>query len=558
MDVYTPHNHQPGIRGTLRFLCCIALVFMQPCVHAQTGPVSYHIPSKASEGFTDATIGDITLNIGGIFDLENPEEDKLFYQLVNKLHMNTRPHVIQQQLLFATGDRFSAQALQESERLLRKNRYIQEAEIEAFPRTDGVVDINVNTNDTWTLVPKLTFSHKGGKSTSGIGAREMNLFGRGIGIEALYRSDIDRDSKVLKIVDHHVGNSWYRFRSIFEDNSDGYTRQVEFGKPFYSLNSTSMHGISVSDSRRIDSIYERGEIAAQYDHLARNYEIHTGWSGGLSDGWSRRITLGLAYDERRFSALESAPGPSIPLPADRKLLYPFIGYELVQDKFEEAKNFDQIGRTEDRFLGTSFNSRLGLAGAGMGSDRGAVLLDAGARTSITYGQKSLLALSTDFNTRYEGDEFRNLALAVDAKFYKRQSENRLLYARLNATYGRNLDLEQPLYLGGDNGLRGYPLRYQVGDRRALLTIEQRYYTDWYPLRLFRVGAAVFFDAGQTWGDGPLGTGSDGLLRDVGAGLRLGQTRSGLGRVIHIDVAYPLDAKDNISSVQFLVELKQSF
>jgi hypothetical protein len=64
--------------------------------------------------------------------------------------------------------------------------------------------------------------------------------------------------------------------------------------------------------------------------------------------------------------------------------------------------------------------------------------------------------------------------------------------------------------------------------------------------------------GRTWGEGPFGTANDGLLGDVGVGLRLGNSRSGLGRIIHIDVAYPLNGGDSIGNVQFIVELKQSF
>lgn len=50
----------------------------------------------------------------------------------------------------------------------------------------------------------------------------------------------------------------------------------------------------------------------------------------------------------------------------------------------------------------------------------------------------------------------------------------------------------------------------------------------------------------------------GVLRDVGVGLRLGLTRSGLGNFIHIDVAFPLDGDTTISPLQFLVTTKQSF
>jgi hemolysin activation/secretion protein len=107
-------------------------------------------------------------------------------------------------------------------------------------------------------------------------------------------------------------------------------------------------------------------------------------------------------------------------------------------------------------------------------------------------------------------------------------------------------------------LRGYPLRYQTGSSRALLTLEQRYYTDWFPFRLFYVGGAVFFDAGRTWGRGAVGEPSLGLLKDVGFGLRLGNARGAFGSVLHFDIAFPLDRTSDIDSVQLLIETKQSF
>ena len=128
----------------------------------------------------------------------------------------------------------------------------------------------------------------------------------------------------------------------------------------------------------------------------------------------------------------------------------------------------------------------------------------------------------------------------------------------DASWGNNLDLDNLVDLGGDTGLRGYPLRYQTGDSRILLTAEQRYFTDWYPFRLFRVGGAVFADIGRTWGDNPAGGPPLGWLKNVGLGLRLGPTRSSGRDVIHIDIALPLDGDPSIDSVQFLIDSKRSF
>ena len=53
-------------------------------------------------------------------------------------------------------------------------------------------------------------------------------------------------------------------------------------------------------------------------------------------------------------------------------------------------------------------------------------------------------------------------------YFLRQSIERFSYAGIDAAAGRNLDLDDQILLGGDNGLRGYPLRYQDGTSRAVL------------------------------------------------------------------------------------------
>jgi hypothetical protein len=42
------------------------------------------------------------------------------------------------------------------------------------------------------------------------------------------------------------------------------------------------------------------------------------------------------------------------------------------------------------------------------------------------------------------------------------------------------------------------------------------------------------------------------------GLRLGNSRSALGNVLHIDLAFPLQGDRSIKSMQIIVETKKSF
>lgn len=505
----------------------------------------------------DAVIGSIAIDNENIFDLQDPEENNWLYRLANSLHAKTDADVIRQQLLFKTGDSFSTRLLEESERLLRHNRYLHEAQIVPVGYDTGVVDIEVRTSDTWSLVPKLDFSRKGGENDAAIGIKELNLLGTGMEVEVAYESGIARDSQFLKIVDRHLGSSWYGLDLVYGENSDGHTRILNLERPFYSIDTASAVGFSYLDHERIDPVYDRGEPYGEYRHRAKFYEVRRGWSNGWVTGWTRRFTAGFRYDEHVFESVSGSALPASVVPEDRMLAYPFVGVELLQDRFEEGRNYDQIGRTEDRYLGTRLVASLGYAGESFGSDRNAWLLHAAAQTAIGAPETSTLFLNANIGGRWEREGLRNLIGGVGARYYKRQSEKRLFFAGLNALYGRDLDIDNQLQLGGHNGLRGYPHHYVSGDKSVLLTLEQRIFTDWYPFRLFRVGAAAFFDAGRTWGRSLTGSDSPGLLKDIGVGLRIGNSRSGQGNMIHIDLAFPLDG-DNIDDAQLLIETRQSF
>ncbi len=152
----------------------------------------------------------------------------------------------------------------------------------------------------------------------------------------------------------------------------------------------------------------------------------------------------------------------------------------------------------------------------------------------------------------------NVLLNIGARYYRHQSDKRMFFATIEAVAGHALDLDNVVELGGDTGLRGYPLRYQGGDSKLLATLEQRLFSDWYPFRLFRVGGAVFADVGRVWGENPVNAPNQGWLRDVGFGLRFAPTRTGFSKVLHLDIAFPLDGDSSIDDVQILLESKRSF
>lgn len=504
-----------------------------------------------------AIIGRIIVDPQNIFDLNDPKEDKRLYRLANALHISTREQVIRDQLLFKSGTPYSQRLLDESERILRSARYLYDASIKPIALHDGQVDVLVTTRDVWTLNPGISFGRHGGKNTSGFELEELNILGTGTSLSASHKSGLDRDSNALEFKDRHVGGSWVSLAVTYANNSDGSTKALALERPFYALDTSWAAGINVLDDERIDSLYDRGKIVNQFQERSRKASVFGGWSAGLVNGWTRRWTTGFTYDEAHF---DTAPGwnGDAPFPGDRKFVYPWIGIDLIQDDFEKTRNRDQIGRTEDFHLGTRISARLGWAATSLGSSHDALIFDGSVSHGLRATEKATWLLGALASGRLEDGELANGVLTGTIRYYLRQSERRLFFVAAEGTVGHNLDVDNQVLLGGDNGLRGYPLRYQAGDARALLTVEQRYFTNWYPFRLFRIGGAAFFDVGRTWGQIEPAGPSLGLLKDVGIGLRIGNSRSGLGNMIHVDLALPLDGDSSIDNVQLLVETKQRF
>jgi hypothetical protein len=419
------------------------------------------------------------------------------------------------------------------------------------------VDVEVMTQDVWTFTPGFSFGRKGGENTSGVELEDLNFLGTGAFLGVGMKSGLDRDSKYLEYSNRQLGSSWWSLSTIYSDNSDGRLAGVVLEKPFYSLGSRDAGGLSLLDDERIDSRYDLGEITDRYVARERRAVAHWGSSIGKRDGWARRITAGVTFDEHSFRAIDGFDRTAL-LPADRKLVYPWIGAEWVEDAFETARNREQIERTEDYSLGWRARGRIGYASDAFGSDRDAVMLAGNFSKGFSLTDSQSIFFTADAGARLERGSLAGGLLQTDARYFYRQSRRRVLFMNISATAGTRLDVDQQILLGGDSGLRGYPLRYQSGEGRWLFTAEQRFFSDWYPFQMFNVGGAVFYDMGATWGRDPLGAPSRGLLRDVGFGLRLGNSRSARGNVLHFDVAVPLDGDPGLRDVQFLIETKKSF
>jgi hypothetical protein len=507
-----------------------------------------------------ATIRGINIVVDNVFDPSKPEENKKLYRWANKVHIRTHPNVIEAALLFKTGDRYQARVLDESARVLRARGFLADARVtyRAYDPQTNTVEVDVYVRDSWSLAPDLKLSRSGGATEWGVGLSDGNLFGTGKQLTVSYESAIDRDQTLLSYGDANVFNSRVRLGAVLSNASDGHRRSILAERPFFSLDTRWSLGGAVRDEQRVDTMYDLGEEIDEFRHDLEGISLQGGWSRGAIDGRTQRWLFGLASEEDTF-----LPSPEMPqtllLPENRKFVYPWVGWQLIQDDYREMSELNDMGRTEDIALGLNLYFSLGFAEERFGSDRDALLFRSTVQSGWEPGGPGRVLLFTaGGSTRREDDGLVNSVAYAGARYYRRNLQKHLFSVSLSALASDDLDADTQVLLGGDNGLRGYPLRYQAGTRRAILTVEERFYTELYPWRLFRVGYAAFMDVGRVDGQDPRASPSLGTLSDVGFGLRLSSPRSSGRSVVHIDLAFPLNGDPSIDKVQLLVETKGSF
>ena len=515
------------------------------------------LPSFAELEAAGAVIGEIRITAENVFDTNDPKEDYLLFRWANALHISSRPSVIRRALLFKPGDVVSVRAIEETERLLRSNNYLYDVRFRPVAYHDGVVDIEVMTRDTWSIEFGLRASRAGGANTGGFEITDRNLLGTGTTVSLGSSNTVDRTSNHFEFANDRAFDTWTSVKYSHATNSDGHSDAASVVRPFYALDARWAAGVSASQFDRIDSIYNAGNVVSQYRHRQNAAEVSGGWSAGLIEGWVQRYSIGVSASDDAYVTEPDLVAPP-QLPTDQRLIGPFVRYELVEDRFDKQLNRNLIGRPEFFALGLSSTVQLGWASTGWGSSLDALLYRASISRGFEPAPGQTLMADANIAGQLVDGRVRRQVAGVDSQYYLPQGSRWLFFAGGAADVLTNPDVNDTLLLGGDNGLRGYPLRYQSGTRRALFTLEERFFTDIYLWRLFRIGGAAFADVGRAWGGDNVNTVNPGWLSDVGFGLRIAAARSATGSILHVDIAVPLNATPDIAKVQFLVKTKTTF
>ncbi|PLW68517.1 hypothetical protein C0039_12135 [Pseudohalioglobus lutimaris] len=514
-----------------------------------------------AESIPDGTfVASIRVTRYRVFDTEDARENRGIYRWANDFHSLTRDWVVREQLLFREGDYYLATLVQESERILRDLKFIYDARVRPWRRCGDQVDLEVITRDIWTFTPTVSFSRSGGENDYALGFRDTNFLGTGKQVALRYDSDEERSGTTVIYEDPALAGSRWRMRLSLTDNDDGHDRRFRLNRPFFSVYERWSAGVRLEDWELEENIWFRGDEVEEFNHQQRSVRVHGGVATERElEKQVGRWLLGYHYEDNEFAFSDSDIPPD-ELPEDREYSFPFVGYQSIEDEYMEAHNLNYLGRTEDLYVGEHYQWNLGYSAETFGATRDQVHFSGRYGNTLRVSERDLWLMDSEITGFLSVDDtdFENLWWTVNSRYFWRQSPKWSVFSGIRLDYTDGLTRDRQLTLGGQNGLRGYDRNYQVGDRSVVFNIEQRYYSDWHPFRLLRVGYAVFFDVGRAWFEGEDNGSNGGVLSNAGIGIRLNSSRAEKGSVIHIDLAFPFNKDDDVDSVQLLMTVKDRF
>lgn len=500
-----------------------------------------------------ARLAAVDVEVENVFDLSDPVQATWIGRLADALHVPTRAAVIRRTLTLKVGDPIDARRIHEDERNLRALRFIKDARIDARTRPDGTVAAVVRVRDAWTLKASVGYSHVGGQSSLGFDLRDRNLLGTGKDLGIRRDRGADGISTTFLYQDPQLLGSRWTLSASYQALSDGWGRSLRVGRPFFALDTPWAMSVAASTTESQLHVYDRQTVVYAAPSVATRGSVDLAWLVRLEADRALRLGLRLEAADRRYGALSVlVPPERLPAPdlAPRRLRGAALTFQGVEDGFRTFRNLQGMDTPEDYNLGWSVQGALGLYARALGSTGTGSFFNLGAAKGWAPGGQSLLLGEGAAGGRSLDGRFQGGTGHVGFTAYHWGPSWQILAANLIVDAAVRPDPEDLLYLGGQEGLRGYPNFLHAGDRRWILSLEDRFLTEWRWLGMLRAGFVVYADVGAIRRLD--GSGWTRPRSDVGAGLRFGDLKSSLGRVVLLTIAFPLARRSGEDRYQILL------
>ena len=489
-------------------------------------------------------VGKITIEPLDVYS-RTEENRGSFYRLADRLHIETHRSVIAKFLLFHEGDEYQPARLEETERNLRALTFLKSASVTASAPHDGVVDVTVITQDSWSIAPETQAGSGGGKNTYGATLTENNLLGTGKDVELGWNKGVDRSQILLAYNDPALILPYLRAHFGYAHTSDGYNRQFNLRRSFFSFATPWSADTSFNAIRQDDRLYRGGVEVSRIGENHRDYGAGYGFAINPNDQYANRISAGFRFIDDDFAPILDHAG----FRTSREFRYLYVRFEHAQNDYLKLNFINKDLRYEDFDLGRTYAIDAAVSPRALGVNSTTEFVRAVGGEGFRLGDSAFFMPSASVSTRLASG-IQNSIASANLLYVHREGDTypRTFVGHLAVRSGWRMDPELQFFADGLNGLRGYRAHMFEGSRSIVVNLEERFYLGEEILQLASPAVVGFIDAGNA-SSGGLGA-LMSLKTDIGVGIRVGLPRTPKN-LLRIDFAYALN-RDPLGRRGFLV------
>lgn len=529
---------------------------------------------RAPAGRTIGAIHVVTLPVLG--------DEVGFLRIANALHAESRPAVIRRELVFGPGEPWDPDRIEESVRRLRDPLTTSVAVVVAVAPVDGAadrVDALVVTRDVWSLRTNYNGELQDGTFTFlQISLSENNFLGR----------------RKLAALAFRMDQATFTLGPLFVDkNAFGHHYDVRLsGGPLWNRDSREVEGSqsTVAVSRPLWSLATKWGAYLEWNHRfaierrflgagVRTYDApstpdddalpwayrNRTWSIAASGvrAWGRavkhRAKFGYDLASERPRVLDDFAGSAAAradfeaevLPRSERSGRAWVGYEVFTPRYRDLRDVDTFDLAESQRFGPRAQVVVGAAPRWLGSDQSFATVALDGSYALAVGDDGAVTAAASASGRYDGGALIDRAVSSSLRLVApRLGPLRVISEARVSGYFRE-ESNRRFTVGGDAGLRGFPVGAFVGQRAAVWQTEVR--TPSLRIALgMRWGLVGFYDLA---GVGDTVATVD-LHHDVGIGVR-SLTPQLSSEVFRVDLAVPLDGRDR-GAPRLILGYRQAF
>ena len=305
-----------------------------------------------------------TLDPFGYSDTDSTKTpDKWIERTGNLLHLKTKNLAIKNLLLFKKNTPYSSVNIDESERIIRSQKFVSRVTIseKLTAKESDSVDVFIRVLDSWSSLPKASVSN----SKASLGLSERNIFG--IGHQFDYKfTNRSSDGKNANDLAYTIPNIKHTFiKTIVQyriDLDDNYSKSISIERPFYSPLTKWAGGIYLDQQFKTDTLQG---LDLQYVKQNFKYSSHDFWiakafqifkGNTLDDKTTNLIISGRLLNKNYIESPEINYDPTN-FYADETFLLSGIG--INTRKFIKDKYIFKNGIVEDVPIGRIYGITYG-------------------------------------------------------------------------------------------------------------------------------------------------------------------------------------------------------